>query len=180
MIINRAERDLSVRDYHREISKILELRNERGHLFEAEEQRFLQHLMAQNRILLFRQPRKEDKNQVFMAGEGERNILPTIKQSSFVKSRHILNILSESAKLAIRDFIDEITNQSNTKIEAICTEIVNVYTGRVREMGRDVRGLIGIKEEVIGLAEEVKSAEKVDIVKILQREVRSDRVQDFS
>ena len=47
-------------------------------------------------------------------------------------------------------------------------------------MGRDVRGLIGIKEEVIGLAEEVKGAEKVDIVKILQREVRSDRVQDFS
>jgi hypothetical protein len=46
--------------------------------------------------------------------------MPTIKNSSFVKSKHILNILSESAKLAIRDFIDEITNKSNIKIEAIC------------------------------------------------------------
>ena len=93
-----------------------------------------------------------------------------------MRSRHILNILSESAKLAIRDFIDEITNQSNIKIETICTEIVDVYTGRVREMGRDVRGLIGIKEEVIGLAEEIKSADKIDIVKILQRELRSNKI----
>jgi hypothetical protein len=44
----------------------------------------------------------------------------TIKSSNYVRSKHILNILSESAKLAIRDFIDEITNRSNTKIEAIC------------------------------------------------------------
>ena len=43
-------------------------------------------------------------------------------------------------------------------------------------MGRDVRGLIGIKEEVIGLAEEIKNADKVDIVKILQRELRSNKI----
>ena len=42
--------------------------------------------------------------------------MPSIKRSSFVKSKHILNILSESAKLAIRDFIDEITAKSNIKI----------------------------------------------------------------
>jgi hypothetical protein len=36
MIINRAERDLSVIDYHREIKKICELRNDRGPLFEPE------------------------------------------------------------------------------------------------------------------------------------------------
>lgn len=33
MIINRAERDLSVTDYHRQIKKMLELKNERGWLF---------------------------------------------------------------------------------------------------------------------------------------------------
>jgi hypothetical protein len=33
MIVNRAERDLSITDYHREIKKMLELRNERGSLF---------------------------------------------------------------------------------------------------------------------------------------------------
>lgn len=77
----------------------------------------------------------------------------SIKNSSFVKSKHILNILSESAKLAIRDFIDEITNKSNIKIEAICGEIVNFYSLKVSKIGRDVRGLIDIKEEVINLAE---------------------------
>ena len=50
--------------------------------------------MENNRILLFKQPRKEDKNQAFAPSEGERSILRTIKMSSFVKSRHILNILS--------------------------------------------------------------------------------------
>jgi hypothetical protein len=36
MIINRAERDLSVQDYHKEIKKMIDLRNESGSLFEAE------------------------------------------------------------------------------------------------------------------------------------------------
>lgn len=86
--------------------------------------------------------------------------MPAIKRSDFVKSKHILNILSESAKLAIRDFIDEITAKSNIKIEAICSEIVSGYLMRVSRVGRDIRGLIDIKEEVINLAEEIKSAQK--------------------
>lgn len=36
MIINRAERDLGINEYHREIKKMCELSNEKGHLFEAE------------------------------------------------------------------------------------------------------------------------------------------------
>jgi len=48
---------------------------------------------------------------------------------------------------------------------------VSIYTLKVSKMGRDVRGLIDIKEEVINLAEEIKSAQKEDIVKILQREL---------
>jgi len=35
-----------------------------------------------------------------------------------------------------------------------------MYSLRVSKIGRDVRGLIDIKEEVINLAEEVKSAHK--------------------
>lgn len=66
----------------------------------------MKYLMDNNRIVLFKQPRKEDKNKKFTAGENEMSIMRTIKTSSYVKSRHILNILSESAKLAIRDFID--------------------------------------------------------------------------
>jgi len=33
MIINRAERDLSITDYHREIRKLADLKNDRGYLF---------------------------------------------------------------------------------------------------------------------------------------------------
>lgn len=152
LIINRAERDLSISDYHREIRKLCDLKNERGYLFEPEEQTFLRYLMENNRIVLFKQPRKEDKNKKFIPGESEKSIMRTIKGSSFVKSKHILNILSESAKLAIRDFIDEITNKSNIKIEAICAEIVSIYSMKVSKMGKDIRGLIDIKEEVINLA----------------------------
>ena len=70
----------------------------------------------------------------------------------FVKSKHIQNILSESAKLAIRDFIDEITNRSNLKIELICAQIVELYSQRVQALGRDVNGIINLKEDVIHLA----------------------------
>jgi hypothetical protein len=102
--------------------------------------------MDNNRIVLFKQPRKEDKNKKFVPSDCELSIMRTIKNSNFVRSKHILNILSESAKLAIRDFIDEITNKSNIKIESICAEIISMYSMRVSKMGKDVRGLIDIKE----------------------------------
>jgi len=35
MIINRAERDLSVQEYHKEIKKMIDLKNDSGSLFEA-------------------------------------------------------------------------------------------------------------------------------------------------
>ena len=104
----------------------------------------------------------------------------TVKHSSFVKSKQILNILSESAKLAIRDFIDDMTNKSNIKIEGICKEIVGLYHMKVNKIGKNVKGLIDIKEEVINLAEEIKNAKKEDIVKILQRELEQTQVKDFT
>jgi hypothetical protein len=51
-------------------------------------------LIANNRIKLFKQPTKNDKDRVFEATEYEKNIMPSIKKSDFVKSRHILNIVS--------------------------------------------------------------------------------------
>jgi len=89
-------------------------------MFEQEEQKFLKYLMDQNRIVLFKSPRKEDRNMKFQPTDTDLSIMRTIKACNYVKSKQILNILSESAKLAIRDFIDEITNRSNTKIETIC------------------------------------------------------------
>jgi hypothetical protein len=42
--------------------------------------------------------------------------MPSIRRSDFVKSRHILNIVSESAKIAIRDYIDNLTLKTNEKV----------------------------------------------------------------
>lgn len=36
-----------------------------------------------------------------------------------------------------------------------------------------------LKEEVIRLAEEMKNSKKEDVIKILQREMPSDKLQDF-
>ena len=95
---------------------MIELKNDSGQLFQQEERMFLQHLMDHQRIVIFKQPSKENKNQIFIPCDSDKNIMRTVKGSSYVKSKHILNILSESAKLAIRDFIDEITAKSNIKI----------------------------------------------------------------
>lgn len=45
--------------------------------------------------------------------------MSSIKSSDFVKSRHISNIVSESAKIAIRDYIDDVTIKSNSEVEKI-------------------------------------------------------------
>ncbi len=49
--------------------------------------------------------------------------MPSIKSSDYVKSRHISNIVSESAKIAIRDYIDNLTLKTNEKVEKISSDI---------------------------------------------------------
>lgn len=39
-------------------------------------------------------PQKKDKDKIFSGTEYERSIMPSIRQSDFVKSKHILNIVS--------------------------------------------------------------------------------------
>jgi hypothetical protein len=96
-----------------------------------------------------------------------------------VKSRHIQNILSDNAKLAIRDFIDQITTRSNDKIELICTIIIDSYSQRAQSLGKNLNAIISLKEEVIQLAEEIKFAQKESVIDILQRETPKDKLQDF-
>lgn len=69
MIINKAEPDLSIYDYHKELKKMLELKTERGFLFELEEQKFLKYLMDNNSIFLFKQPKKDTKSTKFVPTE---------------------------------------------------------------------------------------------------------------
>lgn len=68
---------------------------------------------------LFKQPLKKDKDKVFEPSEFEKDIMPSIRNSDFVKSKHIANIVSESAKIAIRDYIDGLTLRTNDKVEKI-------------------------------------------------------------
>lgn len=68
--------------------------------------------------------------------------MPSIKNSDFVKSRHILNIVSESAKIAIRDYIDEVTLRSNTKIEKVSQQITENVSERVNNAGKNIHELL--------------------------------------
>lgn len=178
LIINRAAPDHSVDDYHKEIRKMIQLKNENGYLFGTEERDFINYLMYNKRIMLFKQAARGNSDK-FEATESELSLLKSIRELKFVKSKHINNILSESAKLAIRDFIDEITQRSNTKIELICAEIIEIYTVKVQKLGKDINGIINLKDEIIRLAEEIKSCRKEDIINILQRELPKDKIQDF-
>lgn len=85
---------------------MVQLKNENGSLFQDEERRFLEFMINRKRVLLFKQAAKQNKDRTFLAEGSENRIMDSIKKCQYVKSRHIQNILSESAKLAIRDFID--------------------------------------------------------------------------
>ena len=93
LIINRANPDHSVEDYNKELRKMTKLKNENGPLFNEKEQEFLDFLMYKRRILLFKQAGKNN-NASFQVSQDEKNIITTIKNMSFVKSKHIMNILS--------------------------------------------------------------------------------------
>lgn len=62
--------------------------------------------------------------------------MPSIKSSDYVKSRHISNIVSESAKIAIRDYIDNLTLKTNEKVEKISSDITQKVLKRFNEAGK--------------------------------------------
>lgn len=76
----------------------------------------MNYLVDNKRIKLFKTPQKKDKDTVFVPTIYEADIMPSIRNSDFVKSKHILNIVSESAKIAIRDYIDNLTIRTNSKV----------------------------------------------------------------
>lgn len=158
---------------------MIQLKNENGSLFLEEERLFLDFLMFKKRILLFKQASKDNKNDRFEPTSTQLNIGKAIKECQYVKSKHIANILSESAKLSIRDFIDEITTRSNNKIELICAEIIEIYSVKAQRLGKDINGIISLKDQIIKLAEEMKSCKKEEVLNILQRELPKQKIHDF-
>jgi len=61
----------------------------------------------------------------------------------------------------------------------ICAEIVDIYSVKAQNLGRDINGIISLKDEIIKLAEEMKSCKKEQIINILQRELPKEKIQDF-
>lgn len=45
-----------------------------------------------------------------------------------MKSKKIKNIISESAKLSIREFIDHLADQGESKIQKLCLEIIKNFS----------------------------------------------------
>lgn len=140
---------------------------------------FLNFLCDNNRIKLFKTPMKKDKGKPFQPTDYERDIFPSIKKSDFVKSRHILNIVSESAKIAIRDYIDEVTIRSNAKIERVSCQIAEKINHRLVEAGKQISVLIEIKQDIMNLAEEVKQQSGQNILALIKREVPESDDTDF-
>jgi hypothetical protein len=67
-------------------------------------------------VVLFRGATKADQGSSFQI-EKTDELMNKILTSKSIKTRKIKNILSESAKLAIRDFIDQVASNTNEKIE---------------------------------------------------------------
>ena len=71
--------------------------------------------------------------------------MPSIRRSDYVKRRHILNILSESAKIAIRDYIDDLTLKSNVKIEKLCIQVSDKVIQAINKAGKHINNLLELK-----------------------------------
>ena len=148
-------------------------------MFGEEEQDFLNYLVENKRIKLFKNCLKKDKDKPFEPTEFENDIFPSIRRSDFVKSRHILNIVSESAKIAIRDYIDNLTIRTNDKVEKIAADITQKVLRKFAEAGKQITALLQIKQEVMDLAEDVKSQNGQNILTIIKAELPDCDLKDF-
>ena len=77
--------------------------------------------------------------------------------------------MSESAKIAIRDYIDEVTIRSNAKIERVSAQISEKVNQRLIKAGKQINVLIEIKQDIMNLAEEVKQQSGQNILAIIKR-----------
>lgn len=58
LLINRAKKDYSEKDYKRELLKMADLKGEDGYLFKKEEKDFIEFLVNHNKVCIFKQAEK--------------------------------------------------------------------------------------------------------------------------
>lgn len=102
------------------------LKNEEGYLFNEEERNFIEFLVKNRRVCLFKQAQREDEGKLLDIKE--ENLLNLIRDTNYVKSKKIKNIISESAKLSIRDFVDRLALDAEEKINKFSEEIIKQFT----------------------------------------------------
>lgn len=72
--------------------KIAKLKAEDGYLFQEEERNFIKFLVDNRRVCLFKQAQREDEGKVLDIKE--ENLLNLIRDTHYVKSKKIRNIIS--------------------------------------------------------------------------------------
>lgn len=154
-MINRCSEDQTLAAFNNELKMLSSLKHDGKYLFEREERDFIEYLVDHKRIVLFRGANKAEQGKSF-TGTKREDIMEKIKNSKAIKTRKIKNILSESAKLAIRDFIDQLAARSNEKIEELCEEIRQEYMSRRLAAEDRISDIIKIKEEVVQLLDVIK------------------------
>lgn len=92
------------------------------HFFNDSERNFIEYLVNNDRICIFKQA--DEKNAGKQLDEKENgNLLAHLKQASFIKSRKIKNIISESTKLSIRNYLDELIADGDDKFNVLLKNI---------------------------------------------------------
>ena len=88
-----------------------ELKGEEGYMFNKEEKSFIEFLVQQNRVCIFKQAEKENAGKPLQYEE--ESLMKLVKDTNYVKSKKIKNIISESAKLSIRELIDKLSAEAD-------------------------------------------------------------------
>ena len=78
-----------------------------------------------------------------------------IKDSNYIKGKKIKNIISESAKLAIRDLVDNLSRQADEKITKFCENLVWEILSSKKTVVNSLDDAMEIKEKMLGLMEEI-------------------------
>lgn len=127
-------------------------------LFNKEEREFLQFLVKSERICLFKQAQSANKDKVFEYKEDR--LVQLIKDANYVRSKHIRNIISESAKLSIRDYMDKLAVDSEAKIEQMCRDIIREISAQeYNKFTAELSDAMKFKESIMNLVDKIKNAE---------------------
>jgi hypothetical protein len=108
--------------------KMSRLKGEDGYIFNNEERVFLEYLINNKRVCFFKQAKKEDEGKMLKVKE--ENLLKLIKDTNYIRNKKINHIISEGAKLSIREFVDYLSNEAEPKVQKLCSLLVRDFLYR--------------------------------------------------